>query len=70
MKCPYCGGEQFDRGVVWGHYRLKYKSNNADFLERATVFGGEKIEALRCNTCGHIALFGADAAERAAPLDD
>jgi hypothetical protein len=48
--------------VVQGHYQLKYKSHDADFLERATVFGGEKVAALRCETCGHIALFGVDAA--------
>jgi hypothetical protein len=65
MKCPYCGGEEFDRGFVLGRYALKYKSHSADFLEKATIFGGEKIEALRCCTCGHIALFGADAADRA-----
>jgi len=56
-SCPNCGESSFQWGKAIGHYTLKFKSEDAGLLERATVFGGKEILARLCKTCSNVQLF-------------
>ena len=59
-SCPLCGSDRFTWGMAWGHYRLMFKPDDAGWLVKNTIFGGQKITARRCDSCGNVQLFAVD----------
>jgi predicted RNA-binding Zn-ribbon protein involved in translation (DUF1610 family) len=55
--CPFCGGKTFVSGLAHGHYPLKFVAEDANWLAKATIFGGEEIRARKCDICGNVQLF-------------
>jgi hypothetical protein len=60
LPCPLCGGDKFTWGVAMGHYHFKFKPDDAGWLKKNTIFGGQEIKARRCDSCGNIQLFAVE----------
>jgi hypothetical protein len=43
--------------VALGHYDFKFKPDDSSWLTKKTIFGGQKIRARKCDSCGNIQLF-------------
>lgn len=59
-KCPNCGNEQFENGIVVGWSTLKFKPDNASPVIKATILGGKDIRGKICTQCHFLMLFAAD----------
>lgn len=54
-SCPLCGSDKFTWGVACGFHLLMFKPDEASSWTK--MFGGQKIRARRCASCGNIQLF-------------
>jgi hypothetical protein len=59
-NCPICGERSYSWGIVQAQEYLKYKSDDAGFLEKWTGLGGESVRARKCNSCGNLQLFASE----------
>ena len=59
-SCLLCGSDKFTWGVAQGHHNLMFKPDDASWLAKNTVFGGQAIKARRCDSCGNIQLFAVE----------
>jgi hypothetical protein len=55
-SCPMCGSDRFTWGMATGQYPMKFNTDDASWLAKA-FFGGQKVKARRCDSCGNIQLF-------------
>lgn len=60
--CPYCKSDLIAGFIDGGKFAFKWHSENPSFLEKHTVFGGEKlaqnpfIKCFRCANCNKIII--------------
>ena len=57
---PLWGGDKFTWGVVHGRRNPVFKPDDASWLVKNTVFGGQEIKARQCDSCRNIQLFAAE----------
>ena len=58
LKCPICQGMAFKNGTLKGKYDVKVVEEDAGFVEKNTIFGGELINVKICTNCRYMMLFG------------
>lgn len=62
LVCPYCKSKMLKGFLKSGRYNFKWHDENAGFIEKNTIFGGEIISnmnlvsAYRCKGCNKIII--------------